>query len=50
MIRDYISDIVAGAAAIIFGIFVIDMICEAFLCFSPVSFIRELIKKITHSD
>lgn len=50
MIDNLMSDIVAGAAAIIFGIFVVDMMCEAFLCFSPVSFIRELIKKITHSD
>lgn len=50
MIRDYMSDIVAGVAAIIFGIFIIDMMCEAFLCFSPVSFIRELIKKIAHPD
>lgn len=50
MIRDYMSDIVAGAAAIILGIFIINMMCENFLGFSPISFIRELIKKITHSD
>ena len=50
MIDNLMDNVVAGAAAIIIGIFVINMMCEAFLGFSPVSFIRELIKKITHSD
>lgn len=50
MIDNLMSNVVAGAATIIIGIFIINMMCENFLGFSPVSFIRELIKKITHSD
>lgn len=50
MIDNLMENVVAGAATIILGIFIINVMCENFLGFSPVSFIRELIKKITHSD
>ena len=50
MIDILMDNVVTGAATIILGIFIINMMCENFLGFSPVSFIRELIKKITHSD
>ena len=50
MIDNLMDDVITGAATIIIGIFIINMMCENLLGFSPISFIRELIKKITHSD
>lgn len=51
MIDHIVNHVVEVALSVIFGIFIINMVCEAFLGFSPVDTLRSLINKITnHKD
>lgn len=48
MIDHIVNHVVEVALSVIFGIFIINMVCEAFLGFSPVDTLKSLINKITN--